>query len=181
MGAATATGTGCGTTGSTTTTGTSIRCCQYDTATPRCQKRGINNKIKMSWRDDECSRHTFGGHELHPHPNPADQNNRRDNCSDHIAREQTAEAAECVTEASADRFAHRALIAQHNVRFGEIEPDAEDGHDQKDHEQSDELHFRQEQFVGALRGFALQQAMQSKQCAWSRLAITMPATSKSRI
>lgn len=69
-----------------------------------------------------------------------------------------------MTEGSADRFAHRALIAQHNVRFGEIEPDAEDGHDQKNHEQSNELHCGQEQFVGALRGFALQHAMQSKQC-----------------
>src|SRR6266536_3735614 len=43
--------TGCNSTGSAATSGTVIviACRQYETATPRCQKRGIKRSSKVSW------------------------------------------------------------------------------------------------------------------------------------
>jgi hypothetical protein len=98
-----------------TTTGASIRCCQYEAAIARCQKRGISKRKSMICAITKAPITLFRGHELRPNPKSADQQNGSDDGDHNIAGEEPCKAAKCVPESRCDGLAHRPLVVQNRI------------------------------------------------------------------
>lgn len=62
---------GVGSTGCIATTGTSIFCRQYETAIPRCQKRGISNRNRVIWATTKAPTRLSGDTNLSQTQSPA--------------------------------------------------------------------------------------------------------------